>query len=72
MIGRKKFGELKQRRDSLKIKIKTELYLQKNEQQNTVNAYKAHFRIVSEIALIETYATDLTALENEQKMDKKL
>ena len=67
---------LKQQRDALESKIKTELRPQENEQQNTVNAYKSYLRITSEIALIETYATDfgndLTALENEQKNDKKL
>ena len=73
---RAELEELKRQRDALESKIKTELRPQENEQQNTVNAYKSYLRIASEIALIETYATDfgndLTALENEQKNDKKL
>lgn len=65
---------LKRQRDALESKIKMELRPRENEQQNTVNAYKSYLRISSEIALIETYATDfgndLTALEKEQKDDK--
>ena len=68
--------KLKRQRDALESKIKSELRPQESEQQNTVNAYKAYLRITSEIALIETYATDfskdLTALENEQKNDSSL
>ena len=68
--------ELKYQRDALESKIKTELRPQENEQQNTVNAYKSYLRISSEIALIETYATnfgnDLTALEAEQKDDTSI
>lgn len=73
---RAKLEELKQQKDALESKIETELRPQEKEQQNTVNAYKSYLRITSEIALIETYATDfgndLTALENEQKNDKAL
>ena len=68
--------ELKQQREALDSKIKTELRPQENKQQNTINAYKAYLKISSEIALIETYAADfgndLTAIENEQKNDKTL
>ena len=68
--------ELKCQRDALDSKIKTELRPQENEQQITVNAYKSYLRILSEIALIETYATnfgnDLTALENEKTDDKSI
>lgn len=71
-----KLAELKRQRDALESRIKTELRPMENEQKNTLNAYKAYLRIVSEISLIETYAedfgNDLTALENEQKSDKKL
>lgn len=73
---RAELEELKRQRDALESKIKTELRPQENEQQNTVNAYKSYLRISSEIALIETYATDfgndLTALETEQKDDKSI
>ena len=73
---RAELEELKRQRDALESKIKTELRPQENEQQNTVNAYKSYLRIASEIALIETYATDfgndLIALENEQNDDKNL
>ena len=73
---RAELEKLKQQKDALESKIKTELRPQEKEQQNTVNAYKSYLRITSEIALIETYATDfgndLTALENEQKNDKAL
>ena len=67
---------LKRQRDALEAKIKTELRPQESAQQNTLYAYKAYLRILSEIELIETYAKDysddLTALENEQKDDKTL
>ena len=73
---RAELDALKRQRDALESKIKTELRPQENKQQNTLNAYKAYLRIVSEIALIESYAADygndLTALENEQKTDKTL
>lgn len=73
---RAELEELKRQREALESKIKTELRPQENEQQNTVNAYKSYLRISSEIALIETYATDfgndLTALETEQKDDKSI
>ncbi len=73
---RAELEELKRQRDALESKIKTELRPQENEQQNTVNAYKSYLRISSEIALIETYATDfgndLTALETAQKDDKSI
>ena len=73
---RAELEELKHQRDALESKIKMELRPQENEQQNTGNAYRSYLRIASEIALIETYATDfgndLTALENDQKNDKKL
>lgn len=73
---RAELDTLKRQRDALESKIKTELRPQENKQQNTLNAYKAYLRIVSEIALIESYAADygndLTALENEQKTDKTL
>ena len=73
---RAELEELKRQREALESKIKTELCPQENEQQNTVNAYKSYLRISSEIALIETYATDfgndLTALETEQKDDKSI
>lgn len=73
---RAELENLKQQRDALESKIKTELRPQETERQNTVNAYKSYLRIVGEIALIETYATDfgndLTALENEQNSDKTL
>ena len=66
---RAELEELKHQRDALESKIKMELRPQENEQQNTVNAYRSYLRIASEIALIETYATDfgndLTALEND-------
>ena len=73
---RAELENLKQQRDVLEFRIKTELRPQENEQQNIVNAYKSYLRIASEIALIETYAADfsndLTALENEQNSDKAL
>lgn len=73
---RAELEDLKRQRDALESKIKIELRPQETEQQNTVNAYKSYLRIVGEIALIETYATDfgndLTALENEQNSDKTL
>lgn len=73
---RAELEDLKRQRDALESKIKTELRPQETERQNTVNAYKSYLRIVGEIALIETYATDfgndLTALENEQNSDKTL
>lgn len=73
---RAELDALKRQRDALESKIKTELRPQENKQQNTLNAYKAYLRIVSEIALIESYAADygndLTSLENEQKTDKTL
>lgn len=68
--------ELKRQRDELESKIETELRPRESEQKNIVDSYKAYLRVVSEITLIETYATDfgndLTALENEQKNDKPL
>lgn len=73
---RAELENLKQQRDVLEFRIKTELRPQESKQQNTVNAYKSYLRIASEIALIETYASDfsndLTALENEQKSDSAL
>ena len=73
---RAELENLKKQCDVLEFRIKTELRPQESKQQNTVNAYKSYLRIASEIALIETYASDfsndLTALENEQKSDSAL